>query len=162
MCCINARNIIPINWNAHFNLLIYSHLLSPITFGYLKWLNLIEFNWQDWSVLVSCLYAHLHSMLSHFKYVNSYMYISRFSLHSSSYYHFVIIKILISNQSFVFLIEEPLKLECKKNSCYYLTTEKNHLFPLNLKRFGYYTCWKQLTIHIKVIDYSRNCVATSN
>lgn len=39
---------------------------------------------------------------------------------------------------------------------------KNHLFPLNLKRFGYYTCWKQLTVHIEMIDYSRNCVATSN
>lgn len=39
-----------INLNAHFNLLIYSHLLSPITFDHLKWLNLIEFNWQKWSL----------------------------------------------------------------------------------------------------------------
>lgn len=39
--------IIRINLNAHFNLLIYSHLLSPITFDHLKWLNLIEFNWQS-------------------------------------------------------------------------------------------------------------------
>lgn len=46
MCSTNARRITPIILNAHFNLLIYFHLLSPITFDHLKWLNLIEFNWQ--------------------------------------------------------------------------------------------------------------------
>lgn len=61
MYCTNARCIVLIKTNAHFNLLIYSHLLSPITFHHLKWLNLIEFNWQSDQFLSRALFSVHHS-----------------------------------------------------------------------------------------------------